>query len=190
MILSDTTLLRRLFSSKDGLKIDHITDVDMQVQPASVDLRLAADFIRVRKTPIGVIDLLHPEQEIDRITADKNFIIEPGEFILAATQERVTVPNDLVGRVDGRSSLGRLGLVVHVTAGFIDPGFSGRITLELANFNPNPLRLHVGMRICQISFETLSEEVQRPYGPERGSKYVGVYADGVTASRLGEDGAK
>ena len=190
MILSDTTILRRLTSAEVTLAIDTIKDKNVQIQPASVDLRLAAYFIRVRKTHGGVIDLLKPEQEVDRVTADGSFIIEPGEFVLGATQERVRMPNDLVGRVDGRSSLGRLGLVVHVTAGFIDQGFAGRITLELMNFNPNPLRLHVGMRICQISFHTLSEEVTRPYGPERGSKYVGAYAEGVTASRLGEDSTK
>jgi dCTP deaminase len=185
VILSDYDI--KILCQAGTLGIEPIADSDKQFQPASVDLRLGTDFIRVRKSHVGVIDVLKPEQEFDRIIADKTFVIEPGEFILASTIEKVTLPTNLVGRVDGRSSLGRLGLVIHVTAGFIDPGFSGHITLELTNLNPSPLRLHVGMRICQVSFHKMSSPAERPYGAARGSKYVGEFAEGANPSRIAHD---
>jgi dCTP deaminase len=98
----------------------------------------------------------------------------PRDFCLATTEEYIRVPDDLVARVEGKSSLGRLGLTCHATAGFIDPGFEGRITLELYNMNPNPIVLRPGRAICQLSFMTLTEPAERPYGhPDLGSKYQG-----------------
>lgn len=189
MILSDKDIKQRLnandtlpASARGPLKIEPLGDFEKQIQPASVDLRLGHAFIRVRKSHVGVVDLANPEQELDRVQAHKSFVVEPGEFVLASTIERVTMPYDLVGRVDGRSSLGRLGLVVHVTAGFIDPGFDGNITLEMTNLNPSPLRLHVGLRVCQLSLHRLTSVVERPYGKARGSKYHGESATGAVPS--------
>jgi dCTP deaminase len=181
MILSDGDIETRLESG--DLVIHPLINSKLQVQPASVDLRLDKNFIRVRKSHVGVIDLADPVQELDRVTTEDSFVIEPWEFVLASTAETIRMPNDLVGRVEGRSSLGRLGLIIHVTAGFVDPGFEGQITLEMTNFNPSPLRLHVGMRVCQLSLEQMTSPAKRPYGKERGSKYIGEAAVGAVPSR-------
>jgi dCTP deaminase len=101
------------------------------------------------------------------------FIVQPGEFVLGVTQEILTVPDDLVARVEGRSSLGRLGIIVHSTAGFVDPGFSGTITLEISNLNRMPIALYPGMRICQIAFEQMSSAADTPYHMKPNSKYQG-----------------
>ncbi|OPY27283.1 MAG: dCTP deaminase, dUMP-forming [Methanobacterium sp. PtaU1.Bin242] len=102
------------------------------------------------------------------------FIIHPGEFALATTYETVKLPDDLVARVEGRSSMGRLGITMHVTAGYIDPGFQGKITLEISNIGKMPVALYTGQRVCQIVFETMTSPSQRPYGhPDRDSKYMG-----------------
>jgi len=103
---------------------------------------------------------------------DKPFYVQPGEFILGVTREKITVPNDLVVRVEGRSSLGRLGIVVHSTAGFVDPGFSGTITLEISNLNRLPIALYPGMRIGQFAFETMTSECEEPYYAKESSKYM------------------
>jgi len=101
------------------------------------------------------------------------FIVQPGEFALGVTQECVTVPPDLVARVEGRSSLGRLGIIVHSTAGFVDPGFSGTITLEISNLNRLPVALYPGMRICQVAFLQMSSPAEMTYDKKPGSKYMG-----------------
>ncbi len=113
------------------------------------------------------------------------FVLHPGEFVLGATRERVAVPPDLVARVEGRSSIGRLAVVVHATAGFIDPGFDGRITLELSNLGRLPVKLYPGMRISQVVFHTMTSPAERPCGPGRGSKYQGQ--SGPVASRIADD---
>jgi dCTP deaminase len=190
MILSDQQILVML---KDGaLVIDPLDDPEVQIQPASVDLRLANHFMVMRHSSIPFIDPLEdvPAHYMDerRIFQgdQETFIIHPGEFVLAATIERVKLPDNLVGRVDGRSSLGRLGLQMHSTAGFIDPGFEGNITLELSNVGRLPVKLHPGMRVCQISFDVMSEPARRPYGhPSRRSKYQGQ--SGVMPSRVYRD---
>jgi len=161
---------------------------DIQFQPASLDLRLGNEFF-VFHRPLGrpeVIQPIDPEEGFpekwgERIVADEFVLVD--DFILATTLETVRVPADWVARVEGRSSLGRLGLIVHATAGFVDPGFEGQITLEMFNLNPRPIRLRAGMRICQLAFETMSGPPARPYGhPELRSKYQGQR--GVTPSRL------
>lgn len=101
------------------------------------------------------------------------FLVQPGEFVLGVTQERITVPDDLVVRVEGRSSLGRLGIIVHSTAGFVDPGFSGTITLEISNLNRLPVALYPGMRVCQIAFMEMSSPAEIPYNKKPFSKYQG-----------------
>jgi dCTP deaminase len=187
MILSDAQILGML---KDGsLTIHPLDDPEVQIQPASVDLRLDNSFLVMRHSSIPFVD---PMQDVPAHYMDERriypqdqeiFIIHPGEFVLASTIERIKLPNNLVGRVDGRSSLGRLGLQMHSTAGFIDPGFEGTITLEMSNVGRLPVRLYPGMRVCQISFDMMAQPATRPYGhPSRRSKYQ--RQSGVQASRI------
>jgi dCTP deaminase len=145
------------------------------LQPASVDLRLGREFRVFRNYRLPYID---PKQEMPNLTelevidGDSPFILHPGEFALAVTVEHVEIPDDLVGRLDGKSSLGRLGLIVHSTAGFVDPGFKGRLTLELTNIINLPVALYYEMPVSQISFVRLSSPAEKPYG-SGGSKYQG-----------------
>jgi len=188
MILSDRDIRARL--AVGDLKITGILDEQQQVQPASVDLRLSAEFLVYKPAQVTCLDPRDPDTLIagtERLTVPEGgaFILHPGEFALGSTKERVTIPHDLVGRVDGRSSIGRLAIVVHATAGFIDPGFVGEITLELCNIGRIPVRLYPGMRIAQIVFQTLTSPVERPYGEARGSHYLGQ--EGPQASRISLD---
>jgi dCTP deaminase len=157
------------------------------VQPASVDLRLGRSFRVFHNHRITAVDLGHPPAELtEQVHVDEggSFVIHPGEFCLGATEEWVELPDDLVARIEGKSSLGRLGLVVHATAGFCDPGFQGTLTLELANFNSVPIILRPGLPIAQLSFMTLDRPAERPYGhPELGSHYHGQVD--ATESRYG-----
>lgn len=155
------------------------------MQPASVDLRLGREFRVFRNYRLPYIDV---KQEMPQLTdlevidEETPFILHPGEFVLAVTLERVAIPDDLVGRLDGKSSLGRLGLIVHSTAGFVDPGFQGRLTLELTNVANLPVTLYYGMPVSQISFSRLSTPADNPYGKSGGrSKYQGQ--DGPEPSR-------
>jgi dCTP deaminase len=157
------------------------------VQPASIDVLLSNSFRIFDNYRVTSIDLRNPPENLTRtveIGEDEPFVIHPGEFCLGATIERVRIPDDMLCRIDGKSSLGRLGLIVHATAGFIDPGFEGTITLELANLTRVPIMLYAGLPIAQLSFEHLSCTAERPYGhPELGSRYQGQTA--ATASRYG-----
>jgi dCTP deaminase len=188
MILSDRDIRARLAAG--DLVIDPLTDPDLQIQPASVDLRLAETFVVYTLAHIPCIDPRDPrslDTYTDTVTVEEGaaFILQPGEFALGSTLERVTIPADLVARVEGRSSIGRLAVVVHATAGFIDPGFEGRITLELSNLGRVAVKLYPGMRISQIVFHRMTSPAQRPYGPERGSKYHGQV--GPATSRIGTE---
>jgi dCTP deaminase len=188
MILSDTDILARLHGG--DLVIDPLGDVDQQVQPASVDLRLGAEFLEFQRTNISCI---HPtrEEEVGEYISETvveegdEFILHPGDFVLGTTKERVEMPADLVANVEGRSSLGRLAVVVHATAGFVDPGYRGQVTLELSNLGTAPVALTPGMRVSQLVFTELSSPSERPYGSERGSKYQDQR--GPQASRIGDD---
>lgn len=168
MILSDHDLKARLQSG--SIVVSPLDDPDQQIQPASIDLRLGSVFYSLRR------------DEYRTVPEGSTYVLNPGEFALASTVERVSVPSDLVARVEGRSSLGRIALIVHATAGFIDPGFEGEITLELSNLGPRALLLRPGSRICQIVFQTMTSPADRPYGPARGSKYHGQ--TGPTLSRF------
>ena len=118
------------------------------------------------------------------IDGDQPFVIHPGEFALGRTEEYVEIPDDVVARIEGKSSLGRLGLIVHATAGFVDPGFKGTLTLEITNLTRVPIKLYVGIAIAQLSFMALDAPAERPYGsPELGSHYQGQTA--ATESRYG-----
>ena len=184
MILSDRSLKERIESGDIGIEP---YDPDL-IQPASIDIRLANTFLVFRNIKGPFIDTREPADdlmELVEVPTDGAMYVHPHEFVLGATLEKVTVPNDLVARLEGRSSLGRLGIVIHSTAGFIDSGFSGTVTLEISNLANLPIALYPGMRIGQISFELMTTPAERPYGPARGSKYTGQLLP--TASRLHAD---
>jgi dCTP deaminase len=172
-VLSDGTI-RRLVA--EGHIAIEPWDEGM-VQPASIDLRLGDSFRVFHNHRIGAIDLANiPENLTERVAvaAGESFVIHPGEFVLGATEEQVTLPDDIVARIEGKSSLGRLGLIVHATAGFVDPGFTGTLTLEITNLTRVPIVLWPGKPIAQLSFMTLDRPAERPYGhPDLGSHYHG-----------------
>jgi dCTP deaminase len=184
-VLSDRTIKEQLAAGR--IIIDPL-DRDA-IQPASVDLRLDNTFRVFNVTTRPYVDVREPVDDLTalvRLSGDEPFILQPGAFCLATTLETITLPDDIVARVDGRSSLGRLGLLVHATAGYVDPGWTGKLTLELSNQSQMPVALYSGMRIAQISFLRLSSPVDRPYGsPGLGSKYQGQ--TGPTPSRISED---
>jgi dCTP deaminase len=180
-VLSDGTILRYL--QEERIRIDPWDP--MMVQPASVDLRLGDSFRVFHNHRATAIDLRDPPSNLTEevvIPAGEAFVIHPGEFCLGRTLEWVRIPDDIVARIEGKSSLGRLGLIVHATAGFCDPGFEGTLTLELNNLTRVPIRLYPGLPIAQLSFMTLDRAAQRPYGsPGLGSHYQGQRA--ATESR-------
>ena len=147
------------------------------LQPSSVDLHLDRSFRVFRNNRYPYIDVRAPQPDLTElltIADDEPFVLHPGEFVLGQTLEWVELPNDLVARLEGKSSLGRLGLLIHSTAGYVDPGWKGNLTLELSNVANLPIALYFGMKIGQISFFKMSSPVERPYGsPGLGSKYQG-----------------
>ena len=147
------------------------------VQPSSVDLHLDRRFRVFANSRHPYIDVREAQPdltELVEIDADAPFILHPGEFVLGSTLERVALPDDLVARLEGKSSLGRLGLLIHSTAGYVDPGWDGNLTLELSNVANLPITLYWGMKIGQISFQRMSSPVERSYGDQAlGSKYQG-----------------
>jgi dCTP deaminase len=181
VLLSDQDLRKEVESGR--LVLDPF-DVEM-VQPSSIDVRLDRFFRVFNNTRYTHID---PAQQQDDLTSlvetpdNEPFVLHPGEFVLGSTYEMVTLPDDLAGRLEGKSSLGRLGLLTHSTAGFIDPGFSGHITLELSNVANLPITLHPGMKIGQLCLFKLSSPAEHPYGSKQaGSRYQGQR--GPTPSR-------
>jgi dCTP deaminase len=156
------------------------------VQPASVDLRLGDSFRVFHNHRASAIDLRRPPENLTEeviVPPGESFVIHPGEFCLGRTLEWVELPDDIVARIEGKSSLGRLGLIVHATAGFCDPGWKGTLTLELNNLTRVPIILHPGLPIAQLSFMALDRPALRPYGsPELGSHYQGQVA--ATESRF------
>jgi dCTP deaminase len=159
-------------------------DVEM-IQPSSVDVRIDRFFRLFDNHKYPVIDPAQEQPDLTRLVEvepDDPFVLHPGEFVLASTYEVVTLPSDVAARLEGKSSLGRLGLLTHSTAGFIDPGFSGHVTLELSNVATLPLTLWPGMKIGQLCFFRLSSPAEHPYGSvSYGSRYQGQR--GPTASR-------
>ena len=147
------------------------------VQPASVDLKLGTSFRVFHNHRLPAIDLAEPPTGVTehvQIEDSASFVIHPGEFVLGSTVEWVELPDDIVARIEGKSSLGRLGLIVHATAGFVDPGFSGTLTLEITNLTRVPIKLYAGLPIAQLSFMALDQPAERPYGlPDLGSHYHG-----------------
>ncbi len=191
VILSDRSLREQLDAGR--IVIDPLDDT--LIQPSSVDVRISHLFRVFRNHSRGVIDVKEDLQNLTELiempvgpdgVGDEPFMLHPGEFVLGSTYERIAVPDDLVGRVEGKSSLGRLGLLIHSTAGFIDAGFDGHITLELANVASLPITLYPGMKIGQVSFMKMTSPADRPYGSgAHGSKYQGQR--GPTPSRYFEN---
>ncbi len=208
MILSDGDIRRRL--DEGSLVVEPLDDPELQIQPASLDMRLGREFLEFQQTNVPCIRpargtdaadytaktvvgtpenqrTLHDfESETDATLQERDeFILHPGDFVLGTTKERVEIPDDLIAHVEGRSSLGRLAIVVHATAGIVDPGYNGQITLELSNLGSAPVALEPDMRISQLTFTELKNRAERPYGEERGSKYQGQR--GPQASRIEGD---
>ena len=172
-VLSDRDIRAALDAGE--VRIDPYDPRDLQ--PSSVDLHLDKSFRVFRNNRYPFIDVRAPQPDLTELLtvgADEPFILHPGEFVLGQTLEWVELPNDLVSRLEGKSSLGRLGLLIHSTAGYVDPGWKGNLTLELSNVANLPIALYYGMRIGQISFFRMSSAVERPYGSAGlGSKYQG-----------------
>lgn len=185
MILSDKDLRAELNAGR--IIIEPFDEAC--IQPSSIDVKVAPLFRVFRNHSAAVLDVkqdLTDLTELVEVPMDGVFMLHPGEFVLGSTLERVAVPNDLVARVEGKSSLGRLGLLIHSTAGFVDAGFDGHITLELANVANLPITLYPGMKIGQVSFMKMTSPAEKPYGSgAQGSKYQGQR--GPTPSRYFEN---
>ena len=173
MVLSDRTIRAEIEAGR--IEIDPY-DASM-IQPSSIDVRVDRKFRVFHNARHPFIDVRQPMEDLTELVeaeGDRPFILHPGEFVLGQTLERVTLPDDLVARLEGKSSLGRLGLLIHSTAGFVDSGFSGNLTLELSNVANLPITIYHGMPIGQISFMRMDGPVESPYGSgATESKYQG-----------------
>jgi dCTP deaminase len=181
VVLSDRTIRRLVAEGR--IAIDPYDET--LVQPSSVDVRVDRYFRVFRNSRYPFIDVKEAQEDLTELVemdGQQPFILHPGEFVLGSTLERIALPDDLVGRLEGKSSLGRLGLLIHSTAGFIDPGWDGHVTLELSNVANLPITIYHGMKIGQLSFVQLTEPAETPYGADTlGSKYQGQ--QGPTPSR-------
>ena len=182
MVLSDRAIRRLVEEGRIGIAPYDAT----LMQPSSLDVRCDRMFRVFRNSRYPFIDVKTEQEELTELVEvgddEQPFILHPGEFVLGSTLERITLPDDLVARLEGKSSLGRLGLLIHSTAGFIDPGWDGHVTLELSNVANLPITIYHAMKIGQLSFVQLTEPAQTPYGAgELGSKYQGQ--QGPTPSR-------
>jgi dCTP deaminase len=184
-VLSDRDIAIALAAGR--VKVEPYDESDLQ--PSSIDLHLDRSFRVFRNNRYPYIDLRSPQPDLTEllnVADDEPFVLHPDEFVLGQTLEWVELPDDLVARLEGKSSLGRLGLLIHSTAGYVDPGWKGKLTLELSNVAKLPIALYFGMKIGQISFFEMSSPVDRPYGSAGlGSKYQGQSEP--TASAYFED---
>ena len=182
MVLSDRTIKEKLAAG--AIRIEPLDPDD--IQPSSVDLHLGDTFQVFRNTRYPYIDPVREQaglMELVRGSAEEPFVLHPRELVLGTTIERIVLPEDIVARLEGKSSLGRLGLLIHSTAGYVDPGWDGKLTLELSNVANLPIVLMPGMAIGQVSFSQMTTPVERPYGtPGLGSKYQGQ--SDVTSSKM------
>jgi len=173
MILSDKTIKEEIAKGSIVIEPYH----PECVQPSSVDVHLGNKFLIFNRVQHAVINIKEKQEglmEMVEVKESEPFILHPGEFVLGSTVERVKMPTHIAGRIEGKSSLGRLGLLIHSTAGYIDPGWDGNLTLELSNVSPLPITLYPNMKIGQISFLKMTTEVENPYGSEKlKSKYQG-----------------
>ena len=185
MVLSDRSIKEEI--AKGRIVIDPLGEGC--IQPASVDVHLDKRVLVFRNSRRAYIDVredMSDLTEMIEIDEDRPFMLHPGEFVLASTLEHIELPEDLVARLEGKSSLGRIGLLIHSTAGYVDPGWKGHLTLELSNVANLPVTLYLGMKIGQLSYLRLSTAAENLYGsPALGSKYQGQAAP--TASRMYRD---
>ncbi len=174
MILSDKDIKAKLNSGQ--IKIAPMPDLTQALGTVSVDLRLGNDFVVYRTTDRPFIDVKDPKtfegltEKISKPDSEA-FVIHPRDFVLGSTLEKIELPADLAGRLEGKSSLGRLGIVIHSTAGKVDPGFKGNLVLEITNIGTVPIMLYPGMRVCQLLFEQLSSPTEIAYTERDNSKY-------------------
>jgi len=177
VILSDREIKK--FLDEGNISILPKPNIEEQLGSASLDLKLSNEFMVFDHTKKPYIDTKDPETfknmtKLVKVSEGEPFVFHPGEFVLGATLEEVELPADIAARIDGRSSLGRLGIVIHSTAGHIDPGFKGKIVLEMENIGMIPVLLYPGMRVCQLVFEVLSSPTTKPYYLKKNAKYVNV----------------
>lgn len=188
MVLSDRDIRKYLADGK--IKIDPMPDLQEQLGACSIDLRLGNEFNVFEHSKLPYIDLRgnYRIEDFMRkvcVEANEHFVLQPGEFVLASTLEWIEIPDDLVGTIDGRSSLGRLGLIIHGTASTFAPGWCGRATLELSNLGRMPIALYPGMRVCAFTFSLLTSPSEMPYCKNPRAKYMNQ--DGPEASRMTEE---
>jgi dCTP deaminase len=176
MILSDKDIKQAI---KDGrIKVDNFKDYESCIHCASFDLHLGNFFKIFKHSRFPFIDTRDPKGVLGKVVETievkdgEAYYVHPGEYVLGVTTEKVGLSDDLVARVEGRSSLGRLGLIIHATAGFVDPGFEGTITLEISNLNSVPIAIYPGMRICQLAFHQMTSPAEIPYNKKVDSKYM------------------
>ena len=186
MILSDKDIKKALEEGK--LKIEPLEDKDDQIQPAWVDLKLGNEFRIFKTSSVSIIDTKSPIDgytEAIKVEDGKPFVLHPGEFVLGTVKEYIRMPDDLMGVVDGRSSLGRLGIIVHTTSAGINPGWEGMFTLEMSNVGKVPVILYPGMRICKLVLQKLSSPAERPYDKRENTKYQ--KQSGIEESKIFKD---
>lgn len=180
MVLSDRDIKQELAQGR--IVVEPLQQKD--IQPASIDVRLGSSFRVFQNSKYAFIDPMSQQPDLTteiEVPQDGTFVLHPGQFALGTTLERIVIPDDILAKLEGKSTLGRLGLMIHSTAGYVDPGWDGELTLELSNVAELPIVLHPGMRIGQLSFERMSSSVERPYGSQKlGSHYQGQ--KGATAS--------
>lgn len=176
MVLSDGDIKKALKAGR--IKIKPKPDLKAQLGSCSLDLRLGSTFRLFNHSKMAYLDPLDKSKNGKNATKEvmvkkgDSFIIQPGEFVLATTIEHVQLADDLLGRLEGRSSLGRLGIIVHSTAAVFDPGWRGKVVMELGNLGRMPVALYPGMRVCSLTFEEVSSKVEVPYWKKKGAKYV------------------
>jgi len=189
MILSDRDI--KNYISEGKIKVIPEPDFEKQLGPCSLDLHLDSHFKLFKHSEYPFIDLSDKKTPIDEmmteieISDDRPLILRPSDFVIAATKEEIILSSDIMGRLDGRSSLGRLGLVVHSTAARFDPGWKGKAIMEIGNLGVIPIALYPGIRICAMTFETLSSPAQTPYLKQKDHKYAGQ--DKATASKVHQE---
>lgn len=189
MVLSDRDIVRALEEGR--IKISPAPDLSRQLGSVSVDFRLGTTFMVFEHSKHSFIDPRQPQSIGDamrtiEVAEDEPFIMQPGDFALATTVENLELPDDLLGRMEGRSSIARLGITVHSTAAVFEPGWIGTATMELSNLGRMAVALYPGMRICAFSFQRVSSPVTTPYRDKVGNKYAGQMTP--RASRLSEEG--
>ena len=190
-ILSDKDL-KDIIEKKNAVYVEKgpELDEDLQIGPSSIDLRLGYDFTFPQTRKMKALDTkdmrdFARKQEDMTAGPEEGVVIHPGEFVLGTTLETVNIPDDMVARIEGRSSYARLGLIPHAAGGFVDAGFEGQITLEIQNLGNVPITIYPEDRICQMAVETMTSEAERPYGDKKDSKYM--KQEGATEARLDQE---